>query len=121
MTGMGCRVALNRTTSVLLAVIGLACAPHQAESGQTAPAPATVQVDNQAFLDVSVYALRSGQRIRLGTVTGLSTRTFVIPRTLVGGAAVSFQADFIGSRRAPVSEEMIIWAGDSVKLTIPAA
>lgn len=121
MTDIRRSVMLSRTTLVLLAVAALACAPQQSESGRTAPAPATVQVDNQAFLDVNVYALRSGQRIRLGTVTGLSTRTFVIPRTLVGGALVRFQADFIGSGRAPVSEEMVIWAGDSVELTIPAA
>lgn len=107
--------------TALVAGVTVACAPAAAP-GRDAQAPATVEIDNQAFLDVNVYAIRSGQRMRLGTVAGLTTRTFVIPRTLVGtGAVVRFQADFIGSDRAPVSEEMMIWAGDEVELTIPSA
>ena len=45
-----------------------------------------------------------------------------MPATLVGsGLGVRFIADFIGSDRAPVSEEVTIWPGDEVSLTIPAA
>lgn len=81
---------------------------------------ATVRVDNQAFLDVNVYMLRSGQRTRLGTVTALSTRTFVLPRSVVGTAVtVQFLASFIGSSRAPVSEEVLVWEGDEIELRIP--
>lgn len=81
---------------------------------------ATVRVDNQAFLDVNVYLLRSGQRTRLGTVTALSSGTFALPRTVVGTAVpVRFVAAFIGSSRAPVSEEVTVWEGDEVELRIP--
>ncbi|MGI8619044.1 MAG: hypothetical protein ACR2L6_08130 [Gemmatimonadaceae bacterium] len=105
----------------LLVGLAMACAPAAAP-GRDTQGRATVEVENRSFLDVNVYAVRSGQRIRLGSVTGQSTRTFVIPSTLVGtGALVRFQADFIGSNRAPVSEEMMIWAGDEVELTIPSA
>lgn len=105
--------------SLLLAAGAVACAP-----GATLPRDtdtgASVEVENQAFLDVNVYVVVSGQRMRLGTVTGHSTRTFALPRTVVGtGATVRFLAEFIGSNKAPVSEEMVIWPGDRVELTIP--
>jgi hypothetical protein len=67
-----------------------------------------------------IYALNGAQRIRLGTVTGNSTRTFRIPRYLVGGAgSLRFLADPIGGNRTPVSEEMTVQPGELVTLTIP--
>lgn len=97
-----------------------ACAPRSPREEIPAGTPATLRVDNQAFLDVNIYVLRSGQRTRLGTVTALSGRTFVLPRTVVGTAVrVQFLAAFIGSNRAPVSEEVLIWEGDEVELRIP--
>lgn len=71
-------------------------------------------------MDVNVYVLRSGQRTRLGTVTALTTRTFVLPRTMVGTATtIQFLAAFVGSNRAPVSEEVVVWEGDEIELRIP--
>jgi hypothetical protein len=79
-----------------------------------------VQVDNQGFSDMVIYALNGAQRVRLGTATGHSTRTFTIPRYLVGGAGpLRFLADPIGGNRTPVSEEMTVQPGDLVTLTIP--
>lgn len=99
----------------------VACAPA-ATVPRSGDLGASVEVENQAFLDVNVYAVRSGQRIRLGTVTGHSTRTLALPKHLVGsGATVRFLADFIGSDRAPISEEVVIWPGDTVELIIPSS
>lgn len=79
-----------------------------------------VQVQNQGFTDMVIYALNGGQRIRLGLATGNSTKSFTIPRYLVGGAGpVRFLADPIGGDRTPVSEEMMVQPGDVVSLTIP--
>lgn len=108
-----------------MAVFTLAAASACASSGATVQnddrRSATVVVENANFQDVNVYALRGGQRMRLGTVTGNTTRTLTVPRTLVGsGVVVRFLADFIGSTRAPVSQEVMIWPGDSVELLIPA-
>ena len=46
-------------------------------------APAYVEVQNQSFYDMTVYVIRSGQRVRLGQVSGNSTATFELPRTMV--------------------------------------
>lgn len=90
------------------------------EQGGELTAPAFVQVDNRAFLDATVYVLRSGQRIRLGQATGSSTSTFTLPRGLVMGATqLSFLIDFVGSQRSPISEEITVLPGDTVMLMIP--
>lgn len=81
---------------------------------------ATIQVENRSWSEVVVYVVRSSQRVRLGSVPGVSTRTFVIPRSMVGaGIPLRFQADPIGSDRAPVSQEISVDAGDEVRMYVP--
>lgn len=111
------RIAL----ALLLTAVATSCARPLGSGGDVASGTATVRIENRAFLDVNVYASRSGQRIRLGTVTGNTTQVLPVPKSFVGtGVPVRFQADFIGSNKAPVSEEIVIWEGDEVQLTIPA-
>ena len=83
-------------------------------------APAFVEVQNQAFLDMTIYVIRSGQRVRLGQVTGNSTATFELPRTMVNpGLPIRFLADPIGGSRTPFSQEIGVSPGDTVVLRIP--
>ncbi|MEP6507208.1 MAG: hypothetical protein ABJC63_03210 [Gemmatimonadales bacterium] len=80
----------------------------------------TVVVDNRAVLDMNIYVLRGGQRIRLGTANGLSKTALTIPRGIVSGTmTVRFLADPIGSNKTPVSEEISVDEGDEVGLMIP--
>lgn len=82
--------------------------------------PSVVQVDNQAFLDMTVYASRSGQRIRLGIATGSTKTNFPIPSAIMSGLTpLRFIADPIGGNRASVSQEITVAPGDTVVLTIP--
>ena len=88
--------------------------------GATQDRRATLRVENRSWNEVVVYAIRSTQRIRLGNVPGVSTRTFNIPESLVGGGTtLRFQADPIGSSQAPVSHEITVNAGDQVQLYVP--
>jgi hypothetical protein len=81
----------------------------------------TLKVDNQSIADMTIYAVRGGQRIRLGLATGLRVSTFTIPSSLIFGATpLKFLADPIGSNRLPVSDEITVSPGDVVTLTIPA-
>ena len=104
-------------------IVVLATAACAGGSRETAPEPtesAAVQVQNQGFSDMVVYAVNGGQRIRLGLATGNSTNTFTIPRHLIRGAGgIRFLADPVGGTRTPVSEEMTVNPGDIVTLTIP--
>ena len=82
--------------------------------------PTVIQVDNQGFLDMNVFAMRSSQRVRLGTAPGNSKTNFTVPSSLVSGlTSLRFVADPIGGRRASVSEEITVAPGDTVVLTIP--
>lgn len=97
-----------------------ACAGHSQDTNPAPTESAMVQVQNQGFTDMVVYAVSGGQRIRLGLATGHSTKSFTIPRHLVRGAGpIRFLADPIGGNRSPVSEEMTVQPGDIVTLTIP--
>ena len=82
--------------------------------------PTTVRVQNQGFLDVTVYVVRGGVRSRLGLVTGNSTAVLTIPKTFVQPLTpLRFIANPIGGQRQPVSEEITVSPGDEVGLVIP--
>jgi hypothetical protein len=105
---------------VLLASAALAaCAP-----GRRAPAPesarTTVRIENANFSDMTIYAVRGSQRVRVGLANGSSTTTLVIPATLLSGLTpLRFIADPIGGRANPVTEEITVSPGDQVVMYIP--
>jgi hypothetical protein len=106
----------------LVLVTASACKSLGRGSGSNADpnAPTIIQVDNQGFLDMNVFAVRSAQRVRLGTAPGNTKTNFTIPRSLISGLTpLRFVADPIGGRRASVSEEITVAPGDTVGLQIP--
>jgi hypothetical protein len=103
----------------ILALAAAACSPR-ARSQAPDQAQATLRVENQGFADMTIYAIRSSQRIRLGTAGGNSTSRFTIPSNLLFGATtLRFLADPIGGNRTPVSDEITVQPGDEVQLIIP--
>src|SRR2546423_14251534 len=65
-------------------------------------AEVAVSVDNQNFLDMNVFLIRGGQRIRLGTVPGLSSRILMVRPDLIGyGTELQFELHPIGGRGEP--------------------
>ena len=100
---------------------GAACSRNTKEDEAADPVPPTIlKVENQAFLDMTIYVYRSSQRIRLGIANGNSTAKFVIPANLLfGSTPLRFQADPIGRSRQPISQEISVSPGDEVTLTIP--
>jgi hypothetical protein len=91
-------------------------------SGAPVPerAEAFVRVENRSMLDMTIYVVRGGERRRLGLVNALTTQLLSIPSVLVAGSGVlRFQADPIGGRRTPISEEIFVRDGDVVQLIIP--
>ena len=115
---------MNKTIKVfsvaVLCAISAACASLGKQKPVETGAQTTVVVDNRAVLDMNIYILRGGQKIRLGTANGLSKTKLVIPRGIVSSTmTVRFLADPIGSNRTPVSEEISMDEGDEVGLMIP--
>lgn len=113
----------TRLTLVLLAValvVGVgACATGGAS--RTDEPPAVLEVDNQSTFLMNIYVVRdSGERRRLGQARSLGTTTFRIPSTLIFGITpLRFQADPVGSNRAPISDQINVVPGDTVVMTIP--
>jgi len=111
-----------RTIAFALLVLGVgACKTFSRGSNNSAQdQPTVVQVDNQGFLDMTVYAARSTQRVRLGIAPGNGKINFTVPPGLIFGlTSLRFIADPIGGTRASVSQEITVAPGDTVTLTIP--
>jgi hypothetical protein len=107
--------------AVAVAALAAACTHNQNPNQDVEPQAVTrLRVQNQAFLDMTIYVYRGPQRLRLGTANGNSTSRFTIPASLIFGATpLRFQADPIGSNRASISEEITVSPGDEVTLMIP--
>ena len=111
-----------RSVALVLVFLGVtACNAFSRGSATSSQhAPTIVQVDNEGFLDMDVFAVRSGQRVRLGMATGNSKTNLTIAPALVGGlTTLRFIADPIGGSRASVSQDITVAPGDTVVLTIP--
>jgi hypothetical protein len=109
--------SLQLATALLLTA---ACGGRAAQTSAPPEGQAMLQVENQGFADMVIYAVNGGQRIRLGLATGNTTKSFTLPEYLVrNGGPIRFLADPVGGTRTPVSEEMTVQPGDVVSLTIP--
>jgi hypothetical protein len=116
------RMGLRTLAPLGLVLLALACG-RAAKTGDHEPAPraeTAVKVQNQNYLDMNVYVVRGGQRIRIGTVTGLSTQVFMLRPDMIGPASdVQFEIHPIGGRRNTRSETISVQPGDVIELTIP--
>jgi hypothetical protein len=80
----------------------------------------TVVVENQSTFEMTVYVVRGAERVRLGTSRPITETRFRIPAGIVfGPTTLRFQADPIGSTRAPITQEIVVTPGDQVRLRIP--
>jgi hypothetical protein len=121
---MRSRRSLRIAAAIVLASTAFtgACSRNSKPEEAAEPAaPTYLKVENRAFLDMTMYVIRSSQRVRLGIATGNTTTRLLIPNTLLysGSGTLSFQASPIGGRRAPISQEINVSAGDEVTLLIP--
>jgi hypothetical protein len=109
-----------RPVQLFVVVVLTACGGRAAEDPVHPDSPAMLEVQNQSFADMVIYAVNGAQRVRLGMATGNSTKSFALPSYLLRtGGPLRFLADPIGGNRTPVSEEMVVHPGELVTLTIP--
>jgi hypothetical protein len=107
-------------TFALLLLGATACKSLGRGSASDPNGPTMVQVDNQGFLDMDIFAARSAQRVRLGIAPGNSKTNLRVPSSLISGLTpLRFIADPIGGRRNSVSQEITVAPGDTVVLQIP--
>lgn len=113
----------TRLFSVLALLLAVACAPSRQGDGSSPEAQgATLRVQNQAWMDMTIYVVEtgSGSRRRLGMVGATSNTNLRIPDSVVGtGRALRFVADPIGNQQTASSFELYVRPGQRVAITIP--
>jgi hypothetical protein len=79
----------------------------------------TVRIANNNQLDVTVYVVNQGMRMRIGTVTSASTARFELPLRQIGSSGeFRLLADPIGSTRTMTSEVVHVFPGQVVEWTL---
>lgn len=79
---------------------------------------ALVVVRNHHFNDMDVYAIVGGERVRLGNVTGETTRTLKLPAWSMSSGSVTLIADPIGGTGVATSGSIPVAGGSVVTFTI---
>ena len=112
--------ALRSLALVMLLTTAAGCLKTKGRSAMDEQPRTTLVVDNQNFLDFTIYLIAGGQRVRLGQAGGSRKTRFVIPPQYVFGiTTLQFQAHPIGGNRSPVSYPLTVSPGDEIELTIP--
>lgn len=107
--------------ALLLLPLTAACASGGEDGYDAGPLGhyATLIVENDNTSNVTVYALRSGTRQRMGTVTGLSTERLEIRRTMLSGAGeLNVGIDPLGSNRMYTAYPIYVSEGDVIEVTV---
>jgi len=79
--------------------------------------PIQIDIQNSNFNDVTIWAMRSGQRIRLGRVTGKTDQRFRIAWN--AAIPISFSVDVVGGRGCR-SNSLAVEPNARVWLVVPA-
>lgn len=103
------------TLSMFLGASALVGSPSRIAAQE--PQEVVVVVDNQSYFDMHVYAVQGGVRRSLGLATGISERSFVLPRTFVG-RTVQILAEPIGPRTAYLSDGFYLVEGQQMEISL---
>ena len=112
----------NRRALIGALLLLAACAP--AAKNGTAVAPSSdvyLTVENQNWLDVSIYALRGASRMRIGQVTGNGSAQLKIPSSVIVSGQVRLMADAIGSNERYVTDIIAVDPDQRVQLMVAPA
>ena len=115
---MSLRLRILALTLTLALPAACSSAPEPDTSAGPVNARTVVQVDNRNFYDMQIYAVRFGERQRLGLATGTRTTTFELPAHWTTGATVQFVASPVGSDNVAWSQQYSVKPGDVVRLEI---
>lgn len=78
-----------------------------------------VQVTNNNWSQVVVYAMRDGTRWRLGEVSTMRTRTFPLDRSMqMGAGGMEILVDPLGSSEAYLTDRITVNPGETIVLHV---
>ncbi len=113
-----------RKVSAIVAIAVLTLAMGCARSGRSTPdltsfdEVATARITNHGWLDVNVYASRSGSRHRLGTVTGQNSAVFELPRNFIEARGLRILIDAIGSTQTYQTDVIPAGPGQQIDVVV---
>jgi hypothetical protein len=104
----------------LLLILSTGCTGKQKESTRPLPAgPTSLRIENQNWLDVTIYVVHDGQRSRIGAATAARTTNLAIPPTMLGQlGAIRLVADPVGSSQAITSPTVVVKQGTRLVWTL---
>jgi hypothetical protein len=96
------------------------CGHGAKESSRPLPlGPTSLRVENNNWLDVTIYVVHDGQRSRLGSATAAKTTDFSIQPTLLGQlGAIRLIADPVGETKSIASQRVVVKAGTRLVWTL---
>ena len=81
-----------------------------------------IKVVNRNWMDMRIYAVVDGRRIRLGTVSGFTTEKLKLRRNLVGPTAdLELQAVPIGHRTLSHIARIVAFRGDQLEFRVESS
>jgi hypothetical protein len=96
-----------------------ACAQNVMENSALRFGERTViRVENNNWLDMVVYAVSSGTRVRLGSVRTGGFVDFSLPRGYGNGSSIQLIADPIGSSAAYSTDLLAVVPGNTIRLRV---
>lgn len=101
-------------------VIAGACAANPDPSADVGPTQETkVQVTNNNWSDMTIYAYRGGSRVRLGRVTSFGSEVFTLPKTvLASGSGFQLFAQPFASKGGFSTDVMSVFPGQTIRLKL---
>ena len=120
----------TRRALLLLALAGTAgCATSTSSDGNPPAGPepqgdaARLDVSNRSSIDMDVFLVRSGQRVRVGMAPASETTSFSLSRVLMTGGSPYFEAvprsSAAGVRQTVRTEPVVVRPGQVVTLDVP--
>lgn len=104
---------------VLLVLVAASAAGCFRSRGGLPEDEITIEVENRNYLDVTIYAVSGGGRIRIGDVTGTGTKSFAVAlRRVSPTGELRLQVDPVGSRRTWTSGSLQVFAGQTIELRV---
>lgn len=84
----------------------------------TVPVVTIARITNNNFLDVKVYAVRSGSRERIGIVRSFETQVFELPRHMLELPGLRLHVDPVGSPQSYQTDVIPAWPGQLIELVV---
>jgi len=114
------RLALRASAFALLTVGAAGCASSKGSASGAYAGGQSVQVKvrNDYWLDVVIYMVNGGARVRLGSVGGVSGQTLRVPPGALSASSIRLLIDPIGSSRGYTTEAITLAPGQQIELKV---